>query len=77
MEDVLRRIWHLLKLGYSSFEIKRVLQLLSNVSWSSHTVEQAHVHASVLICWHKHYSAATLRRRSRQAYVKALNNQVS
>ena len=63
-EEVTQKLYDLLQLGYPRATLKRLLYLLSQASWSSTPVEQAHVVTSMLKRLHNNYGVDTLQTRS-------------
>jgi hypothetical protein len=62
-EEVTRKIWTLLGLGWNYADIRKGLELMRLVSWSSTPVEQAHSGSHHIMKRHKTYGARTMRAR--------------
>lgn len=62
--DVSRKIWRLLRLGYSEEMILQGLELLGRASWTTTLVEQGHSAGSCLMKTHRMYGARTMQDRS-------------
>jgi hypothetical protein len=63
-EEVKQRIWELLKRGCNRQDILDSLELMSQAGWSSTTVEQGHVAASVVMRFHHELTEARMRARA-------------
>jgi hypothetical protein len=63
-EEVKQRIWELLKRGCNRQDILDSLELMSQAGWSSTTVEQGHVAASVVMRFHRELTEARMRARA-------------
>lgn len=71
-DEVLAKIWELMRLGFPASLVLEGLEALSKVSWSTIPVEQGHSCASGLQRLHKAYGVATLKARSMLLQFKPL-----
>ena len=59
-----KKIWELLHMGFSASQLEEGVRVLSDISWSSTSVEQQHGSASVLAKAHRRYGARSVAARS-------------
>ena len=60
----LKKVWQLLRIGYSRQELQRGLRLLLDISWSTTSVEQQHGSAAQIMKLHPQYGRDTMTARS-------------
>lgn len=63
-DELLYKIYEIMRLGFGVDKVLEGLQALSKVSWTTLVVEQGHASASGLMKVHKEYGMATLKARS-------------
>ena len=63
-EQVALQLWQLVRMGYSTNRLVKVLQLIQDLEWSTLAAEQLHATAAALMRHHPDYGVDTLLARS-------------